>query len=241
MHEALIKEYLRDELIGHMSLDSTAIEGNEKPQKKEKKVIEAEEPKKLGRPKNGEKREKKVEEKRIDRQVNESYEDSLKELPCVCDVGCKVDSKGYKMTWIGFKLHIGTTDCGLPVAVALTSASLHDSQAAIPMMKMATDRVTYFYDLMDSAYDAKTIYDTSKNLGHVPIIDKNPRRGSVLPMSTAEAIRYNERTTIERVNGRLKTEFGGNNVLVRGSMKVKMHLMIGIVVLFADQMLKLIT
>ncbi|KJU86053.1 IS4 family transposase [Candidatus Magnetobacterium bavaricum] len=172
VHEALIHEYLSDELIGHISLDSTAIEGNEKPKKKEKKVIEVEEPKKLGRPKNGEERGKKVEEKRIDRQVNESYEVSLKELPCVCDVGCKTDSQGYKMTWIGFKLHIGTTDCGLPVAVALTSASLHDSQAAIPMMKMATDRVTYCYDLMDSAYDAKTIYDTSKNLGHVPIIDK---------------------------------------------------------------------
>ncbi|MBF0343925.1 MAG: hypothetical protein HQL06_06800 [Nitrospirae bacterium] len=78
-----MKDYLSEELIGHILRDSTAIEGNEKPKKKEKSVIEKKEPVKLDRPKNREEREKKVEEKRIDRQVNESYEVSLKELPCV--------------------------------------------------------------------------------------------------------------------------------------------------------------
>ncbi|MBF0342930.1 MAG: transposase [Nitrospirae bacterium] len=223
VHEALVKDHLSEELIGHVSTDSTAIEGNEKPQKKERETIEKKEPKKVGRPKKGEEREKKAEETRIDRQVKESYETSLKELPCVCDVGCKVNSKGYMNTWRGYKLHIGVSDSGLPITAVLTSASLHDSQAAIPMIKMTTERVTYFYDLMDSAYDAGPIYGVSKALGHVPIIDKNPRRGNALPMSHAEAIRYNERTSVERVNGRLKEEFGGKNVLVRGSMKVKMH------------------
>ncbi|MBF0343924.1 MAG: transposase [Nitrospirae bacterium] len=97
----------------------------------------------------------------------------------MCDVGCKVNSHGYKETWRGFKLHIDATDSGLPVTVVLTSASLHDSQAAIPMIKMTTEKVTYLYDLMDSAYDAGAIYAVSKGLGHVPIIDKNPRRGNV--------------------------------------------------------------
>ncbi|WP_040336529.1 transposase, partial [Candidatus Magnetobacterium casense] len=194
VHEALVKDHLSEELIGHVSTDSTAIEGNEKPQKKERDLTEKKEPKKLGRPKKGEERAKKTEEKRIDRQVNENYEVSLKELPCVCDIGCKVNSQGYKETWRGYKLHIGASDSGLPITVVLTSASLHDSQVAIPMMKMTTERVTYLYDLMDSAYDAGPIYGVSKVLGHVPIIDKNPRRGSVLPMSHAEAIRYNERT-----------------------------------------------
>ena len=82
-----------------------------------------------------------------------------------------------------------TSDCGLPVAAVLTSASLHDSQVAIPMMKMTTERVTYLYDLMDSAYDAQPRHDTSKTLGHVASIDRNARRGSVLPMAPAEAIR----------------------------------------------------
>ncbi len=72
------------------------------------------------------------------------------------------------------------------------------------------------------------------------IIDKNPRRGSVIPMSPAEALRYNERSSVERVNGRLKEEFGGNNIKVRGDKKVKLHLMFGIIALFADQLIRLI-
>jgi len=103
------------------------------------------------------------------------------------------------------------------------------------------DKVTYLYDLMDSAYDAEAIYEVSKALGHVPIIDKNPRRGDAIPMSPAEALRYNERTAAERFNSRLKDEFGGRTVLVRGYKKVELHLMFGVIALFADQLLKLLT
>jgi hypothetical protein len=45
----------------------------------------------------------------------------------------------------------------------------------------------------------------------------------------------------ERFNGRLKEEFGGGNVMVRGAQKVRLHLMFGIIALFADQLLKLIS
>jgi len=37
VHKALVKEHLSEELIGHISKDSTAIEGNERPKKKEAK------------------------------------------------------------------------------------------------------------------------------------------------------------------------------------------------------------
>ena len=37
------------------------------------------------------------------------------------------------------------------------SASVHDSQVAIPLMKMTSDRVESLYELMDSAYDAELI------------------------------------------------------------------------------------
>ena len=52
-----------------------------------------------------------------------------------------------------------------------------------------------------------------------------------------EVLRYNERTAAERTNGRLKEEFGGSTVMVRGHAKVKLHLMFGIIALFADQLL----
>lgn len=56
----------------------------------------------------------------------------------------------------------------------------------------------------------------------------------------AEDVRYNERTAAERVNARLKDEFGGRNVRVRGHAKVLCHLMFGIVALTVDQLMRLI-
>jgi hypothetical protein len=76
-------------------------------------------------------------------------------------------------------------------------------------------------------------------LGHVPLIDKNPRGKKVMPMAPHEAIRYRERTACERFNSRIKEEFGGHQVMVRGYQKVKLHLMFGVIALFADQLLKL--
>ena len=51
---------------------------------------------------------------------------------------------------------------------------------------------------------------------------------------------WGERTVAERFNSRLKEEFGAGNVMVRGAEKVKLHLMFGVIALFADQLLKLI-
>lgn len=237
---ALVSLHLSDQLIGHVSRDSTAINGNEKPVKmrKEEKP-EAQEPKKKGRPKKGEVRKKK--ETRLDRQVGQTAAAALQELPTGCTVGAKKNSQGYKETWIGYKLHVDTNDNGFPLSVVLTSASLHDSQVAIPMMKMTSEKVTYLYDLMDAAYDAKQIHQMSRTLGHIPIIDPNPRGGQPIPLAPAEAKRYNERSVAERTNSRLKCDFGGETVMVRGAKKVKQHLMFGVIALFADQLMKMAT
>ncbi len=151
----------------------------------------------------------------------------------------KKNAKGYKESWNGYKLHADVNDTMLPLSVVLTSASLHDSQVAIPLIKLTSSKVNYCYDLMDSAYDAWQIWQQSQALDHVAIIDRNQRRGEAQPMSPHEAKRYNERSSVERFNGRLKEEFGGRNVMVRGPAKVMMHLMFGIVALFADQLIKL--
>lgn len=235
VHKALADAHLSDQLIGHIARDATAIKGNEKAVKKETKERM---PKKRGRPKKGEAREPK-QEKRLDQQMCQTPSAALYDIPVCCDVGAKKNAKGYKETWIGYKLHIDTACCGLPITAILTAASLHDSQVAIPMMKITSERINYLYDLMDSAYDAKQIHEISRSLGHVPIIAPNPRRGEPMPMAPAETLRYNERTVAERINGRLKEEFGGNTVKVRGHAKVKLHLMFGIIALFADQLLRL--
>jgi hypothetical protein len=55
----------------------------------------------------------------------------------------------------------------------------------------------------------------------VPIIDKNSGRKDVIPLAPHEATRDNERSAVELFNSRLKEEFGGCNVMVRGTQKVK--------------------
>ena len=105
---------------------------------------------------------------------------------------------------------------------------------------------------MDAAYDDPNIREHSKSLGHVPLIDRNTRRNKELKVELeteakarntlnwkpAEAIRYNERSTAERANARLKDEFGGRKVRVRGNIKVACHLMFGVLALAADHLLK---
>ena len=90
------------------------------------------------------------------------------------------DSKGYKSTWVGYKLHLDVADGQIPISCLLTSASLHDSQAAIPLATLSAERTTNLYDLMDAAYDAEPIRQHSRSLGHVPLIDTNPRRDKTL-------------------------------------------------------------
>jgi hypothetical protein len=69
---------------------------------------------------------------------------------------------------------LDVNDCGLPLSAVLPSASVHDSQVAIPLMKLTSGKVTYLYDLMDAAYDAAQIWDHSRDLGHVPITSATP-------------------------------------------------------------------
>jgi len=234
VHDALVKEHLNTELIGHVSRDSTAIVGREKPVKKAKQPKVS---RKKGRPAKGEQRPP-AEPKRLDVQRTQSAQEAIALLPIACDRGVKKNAKGYTETWNGFKLHIDVNDFGLPLSAVLTSASVHDSQVAIPLMKLTSSKVTYCYDLMDAAYDAAQIWDQSRELDHVPIIDRNPRGKDIVPMAPHEAERYNERTASERCNSRLKEELGGRNVMVRGAEKVMMHLMFGVLALFADQLLK---
>jgi hypothetical protein len=235
VHDNMVQEYLHYELIGHVSRDSTAIAGREKAVRKQKAVKV---PQKRDRPARGEQRPPK-EEKRLDKQLRQEAEEAVAELPTVCDRGVKKNAKEYKESWNGYKLHADINDAMLPLSVVITSASIHGSQVAIPLMKMTSKKVNYCYDLMDAAYDAKQIWEQSKGLDHVAIIDRNPRKGKAIPMSPHEAKRYNERGSCERFNGRLKEDFGGRHVMVWGRAKVTMHLMFGVIALFADQLMKL--
>ena len=78
-------------------------------------------------------------------------------------------------------------------------------------------------------------------LGHVPLIDAHTRRGQEKrAFAPHEAQRFKERSTSERVFARLKEEFGGRMIRVRGPAKVMTSLMFGIIALTADQLLRLV-
>jgi hypothetical protein len=264
VHEALIKEHLGEQLIGHISRDATAIEARERPAKVDDEVGPPASPsqadrgasiqhvptppalapevltkRRRGRPRRDEVRSPQ-EPSRIQRQRQQSVQQMIDELPQACDRGAKCNAHGYKTAWNGYKLHLDTADCGVPISAILSSASVHDSQVAIPLSRLSAQRVTNLYDVMDAAYCSTALREDSRSLGHVPLIDHNPRGGMKLEFAPHEAERYKERTVAERMNARMKDEFGANNIWVRGPVKVMSHLMFGVLVLSADQLMRLV-
>ena len=224
VHEALIKHYLGNELIGHICRDATAIEAREKPKEPPNQHADSSTSKKP----------------RIKRQLEQSLKQALDEIPVHCNRGTKCNAQGYKQSWNGYKLHIDTADCGVPIAAILSSASFHDSGAAIPLSQISAERVTSLYDVMDAAYCSQDLHEYSRELGHVPLIDHNPRGAEKEAFEPADAERYKIRSTVERTNARLKDEFGGRHVMLQGAQKVYSHLMFGLLVLSADQLMRVL-
>ena len=260
-HQCLIASLHSHQLVGHICRDSTAIEAREHfpDPPEEKKMKQQAKPKQKRKPSG-----RKGPARRITRAARLALgtliqrqlemtdpEQMLAGISRNCDIGAKRSSKGNTMYWRGYKLHLDVADGGIPITALLTSASVHDSQVAIPLMHITSKRVTYLYDVMDSAYDAAAIRKASIQLNHKPIIQPHtrPKPKTQLPvrvklppeMSPAEKQRYKQRTTVERAYSRLKDEFGARTVRVRGPQKVFAHLMFGVLALTVDRLLKIHT
>ncbi len=246
MHCTLIESCYEDAVVGHISRDSTAIQARERPAAKEPAPAK----RKPGRARKGEQSPRK--ERRVVRQLGVSLQEMEDDLPKECNRGAKRNYKGYKQSWSGYKLHTDVADGGIPISCIVTSASVHDSQVAIPLGAKSAELVTSLYDAMDSAYDVEQIRLHSQRLGHVAIIDEHPRTraGKEALKREAKALRtagfvaparerYKERSSALRVFGRLKDEYGARHV--RGNAKVKCHLMFGMLALTVDQMVRLLS
>lgn len=241
-------------LIGHIARDSTAIEARKRvpesvmQQKRRSKAVKPR--RKLGafaRAKAAE------HDTRIERQRQQKPDAMLARLPRHCDIGLKAKSRGHENYWRAYKFHLDDADGHIPISALPTSASVHDSQAAISLMTMTSQRVQYHYDLMDSAVHAGPVHEHSRQLNHQPIIAVHSRRGAkkpsklpkvyppkpVLELTWARQEHCKERTMSERVNARLKDEFGAGHIRVRGPVKGMAHLIFGMVALAVDQGLRL--
>jgi len=76
--EALVAKWLKPELVGHTSRDATAIEGREKPLRKE--------PRQKATPRKGEQRDTRG-QTCLERHSGQSAEEEFQELPVLCDRG----------------------------------------------------------------------------------------------------------------------------------------------------------
>jgi hypothetical protein len=230
----LARETLGSSVVMHVSRDSTAVAARERPLRKPRKAAG---PK--GRPgrKKGALPKPRV-EKRQERQLRQAPRSSLDELPKACDIGTKRNSKGHDVHWAGFKLHVDVTDEGLPVSAVTTSASVHDSQVAIPLMRLTSERVgTVLYQLMDAGYVGGPIRAAALDLGQVAIVaPKGSRTRPAVPMDPATKRRYGVRSAVERLFSDLKDNRGGNCVKVRGHAKVHLHLMFGLIAIFGAKL-----
>jgi len=245
IHGTVITENYKEKIVGHASTDSTAVAGREKACRKNTPKKDRK-PKKRGRKSKAELAALKEQEfaevrtRRLELQPSRNLAENLADLPRGCDWGGKQNSKGKTEYWCGYKLHLSLADGGVPLAGILTSASPHDSQVAIPLMQMTSERATILYDLGDSAYDAPEIKEVSKALGRVPIIDPNKRRGDAVELDLAEKVRYRERSTVERGNSELKDNYGARHVRVKGHDKVYTHLMFGVIAITVKQLFNML-
>jgi hypothetical protein len=234
-HEAAARAHLGEDVFLHASLDASAIPARESLSPAPPKAPKAKG--KPGRKPGGECREP----TRQERQEGQAPKAALLELPRACSVGAKVGSKGTLETWRGYKAHASVADGGIPLAFWTTSASLHDSQAAIPLLRLAASRVTFAcYHLMDKAYVGELIVRTCQALGQAAIVpSKAPKGGEAIPLDPARARRFCNRTTAERFFSDLKDNHGGRHLFVKGGEKVHAHLMMGVLAIFGLRILGL--
>lgn len=248
-HAALIRATQTQRLIGHIARDSTAIAARERfPAPARPRASKSQPKSPRSRPQRAAQRG--VPPTRLPRQRTQTLAQMRRELPAHCSLGVKTSSRGYRQHWRGYKLHLDVADGQIPISAVLTGAHVHDSQVAIPLMTMSAERgLTWLYDLMDTAYDSNQLLAHGRQQGHVPIVPPHSRRKghSQLPkifppsrpeLTWAEQDRFRERTMVERVFARLKDEFGGRHLRVRGAQKVMAHLMMGVIALTVDQLLR---
>ena len=212
---SICSSFYKDRLVCHLSIDSTISEAREKPVKAEKPRRK----RKRGRKRKGAEELAIAEEKEqlYDLMENGCVDEFLSSLEHRCSVTGKKNSKG-NMEWsIGYKAHLAVDDNGIIVAHHVTGASVHDSQVAIPLMRMADRRCDYLYALMDGGYTSERIETFAHSIGKVPIIDRHAdRNGNKKEMEPCKAERYKARTTVERTNSELKECFLPGKLYSRG-------------------------
>lgn len=244
IHGKLVREVYKEHVILHSGRDSVPIPVRER---KKEKVVKKERYSQVSA------KGKKLSVCEYQAQEAKSLEEMAHPLPLNCDIGKKTDAKGISKCWRGYKLHVDVAEGSLPISCILTSASTHDSQAAIPLSKKSAERADILYELMDSAYDVNAIKSYIESQNRKPLIKQHKRKGKrkelieknelayqALKWIPADIKRLKHRFCNERIFARLHDRFLCQQIWVKGEQKVRGHVMLSILAIFASEFLRLL-
>ena len=212
----LIVEHCSNTLYEHVAFDASSIEVAEKDKKVAKK------------------------ERTVEAQRKNSTSKIIADLPVACNYGTKKNSNGKSYQWKGYKLHSMVNEYNIPIASIVTSASVHDSLCAIPLIRMTEERVEALYYLADKGYDSAAIRDEIIEFDKVPLIDFKCKRNGELggEFIGNQKERYKKRTFVESHFSQLKMQYLPRYILYRGIEKVSGFLNFALSVISAIQIIK---
>lgn len=216
IHTFIVKQHFKTQQTQTVSRDSTDISVRSKRIKKDKPKWKR----------------KKGRNKTTYKQARIPLQSVLAQIPKENDVG----RKGHYVWW-GHKLHLDVADGDIPVTALLSSASVHDSQLAIPLERLTNLRLISKFTLMDSAYDSENIRGFIASCNKQALINPAKRKPQIHYLTEKQRRIYDQRSSVERVFGHLKDNFGGRHVRVKGPDKVMTHLMMGICAITALKIL----
>jgi transposase len=194
MNHALLLQAIEEGFIDgeHIAIDATHIEARDQaPQKEESKVGEpVKEPKKRGRKKKEasesyKKEQEEIEnalplfEQKIEQQLNHTFGELQKEMPCIPKWGIKKNSENKNVFWFGYKLHLAAETKSQYILVhLLSSGNMNDAKAAIPLLKGVAERfpvLNITKVMADAGYDYNPIYEQIHRMKADGIIAYNKR------------------------------------------------------------------
>jgi transposase len=183
--QAIQEGFICDDVV---AIDATHFESRDQaaPQEKKPKT----ESKKRGRKskeeqeafqaeKQAQESQKNIYEKTISDQLNVDLETLRTTIPIQSNWGIKKNSDGKNTFWFGFKAHLAVGLKSQYILQSLmSSASLHDSKAAIPLLKGIQERLSSLiirYGTLDAGYDYEAIYTHLHQMKVKAIIAYNKR------------------------------------------------------------------
>jgi transposase len=183
--QAIQEGFIIDDVV---AIDATHFESRDQSTPNEKKPKA--EPKKRGRKSKAEQEafqkekqkqdeQKTIYEKSIETQLDVDLETLRTSVPIEPNWGIKKNSEGKNTFWFGFKAHLGVGAKSQYILQGLmSSASLNDGKAAIPLLKGVQERLPSLriqYGTLDAGYDYEAIYKQLHRMGAHGIIAYNQR------------------------------------------------------------------